>query len=47
MRGGDGGVAGKNWGGGVDHTKKLGGSVENYVFFRGGGQILNGIAQCK
>ena len=34
--------------GGLDHTKKSrgGGSVENYVFFRGG-QILNGITQCK
>ena len=38
---------GKIWGGGLDHTKNLGGgAVENYVFFRGG-QILNGIAQCK
>ena len=37
----------KLWGGGLDHTKNLGESVENYVFFRGGCQILNGIAQCK
>ena len=42
------GMAGKNWGGGVDHTKKSRGAVEKYVFFRGGGgKILNGIAQCK
>ena len=27
---------GKN-GGGLDHKKNPGGSVENYVFFRGGG----------
>ena len=43
------GVAGKNWGGGgVDHTKKCRGGVSGKLcFFRGGGQILNGIAQCK
>ena len=42
------GVAGKNWGGGVDHTKKSRGGVSGKLcFFRGGVQILNGIAQCK
>ena len=35
--------------GGLDHKINLrgGGSGENYVFFRGGGQILNGIPQSK